>query len=111
MADPLGQPLGKSESKFKEEIVAFIHEKYEELQEENRAMLNQFHIEIIRQFEIQKGRLEKIIEEYCLEESRDDAEEEWDEKFIEFKVQKRLEEEDEIDNYLYGNEDEDVENE
>jgi hypothetical protein len=42
-------------------------------------MLNQFHIEIIRQFEIQKGRLEKIIEEYCLEESRDDAEEEWDE--------------------------------
>ena len=36
-------------------------------------MLNAFHIDIIRQFEIQKAHLDSIVQDYMLEDAEDDA--------------------------------------
>ena len=44
----------KSQEKLKEELVAYIDIKYDDLMSRSTQMLNQFHIEIIRQFEIQR---------------------------------------------------------
>jgi hypothetical protein len=45
-------------------------------------MLNAFHIDIIRQFEIQKSHLDAIVHDYMLQDAADDAEHAPDDKFI-----------------------------
>lgn len=47
-------PQVKSQEEVKEEMVQFINKKYEELYERSKEMIKNFHIDIIRQFEIQK---------------------------------------------------------
>ena len=45
-------------------------------------MLTAFHIDIIRQFEIQKQHLDSIVREYLLEDAEEDGKHEPDQKFI-----------------------------
>jgi hypothetical protein len=52
MADEEGRILGKSEEKLKEELLQFVSGRFDEIQALNREVINNFHIEIIRQFEI-----------------------------------------------------------
>lgn len=52
MTDGMGNVLGKSEEKLKEELVQFVNSRLNDLEMRNKEMLDQFHIEIIRQFEI-----------------------------------------------------------
>ncbi len=45
-------------------------------------MINTFHIDIIRQFEIQKHHIEGIVQEYMLEDAEEDDPDKIDPKFI-----------------------------
>ena len=65
-------------------------------------MLNTFHIDIIRQFEIQKAHLDSIVREYLIEDAEEDAKNEPDQKFIVEVIHKQYmsandEEDDEFD--------------
>ena len=56
----------KSSEELKEELSGYIDQKYQQLYEKTQQMLNAFHIDIIRQFEIQKSHLDSIVHEYML---------------------------------------------
>lgn len=113
MADGEGKVLGKSEEKLKEEIVQYVNRRFDELQEKNREMLNQFHIEIIRQFEIQRHRIDAIIAEYALEDINLDEPKEVDQEYVIHVSQKATplgldDDEDEFSGYLLEQSAEDI---
>ena len=72
----------KSSEELKKELSSFIDQKYQQLYEQTQHMLNAFHIDIIRQFEIQKSHLDAIVHDYMLQDAADDAEHAPDDKFI-----------------------------
>jgi hypothetical protein len=72
----------KSIEEVKEELYTYIDTKYNEMFSRANEMLNNFHIDIIRQFEIQKHHIEGIVQEYMLEDAQEDEPEKVDHKFI-----------------------------
>jgi hypothetical protein len=72
----------KSSEELKEELSGYIDQKYQQLYEKTQQMLNAFHIDIIRQFEIQKSHLDSIVHDYMLQDAADDADHAPDDKFI-----------------------------
>ena len=51
----------------KEQITQLVEEKMFAFQQDVQAMVNNFHIEIIRQFEIQKSSMENLVQDYLLD--------------------------------------------
>ena len=72
----------KSLEEVKQELYAYIDHKYNEMYTRANDMINTFHIDIIRQFEIQKHHIEGIVQEYMLEDAEEDDPDKIDPKFI-----------------------------
>ena len=51
----------------REEVIALVEEKFTDFQSEVQAMMNNFQIEIIRQFEIQQSSLQSLAQEYLVD--------------------------------------------
>ena len=52
----------------KEQVTQLVEEKMVAFQRDVQSMVNNFHIEIIRQFEIQKTAMESLVQDYLLDE-------------------------------------------
>ena len=52
----------------KQQVIDLVDEKMTKFSQNMQQMVNNFQIEIIRQFEIQKSQMEGLIEEYLLDE-------------------------------------------
>lgn len=52
----------------KEEVTALVEEKFEDFQRQVQGMVNNFQIEIIRQFEIQRSSMESLVQEYLVDD-------------------------------------------
>ena len=52
----------------KEQVSQLVDEKLGAFQKEVQTMVNNFHIEIIRQFEIQKTSMETLVQDYLFDE-------------------------------------------
>ena len=64
----------RSQEELKQELTSYIDYKYEELFEKSNELIQTFHFDLIRQFEIQKRHLESIITEYMLQDAEEDEE-------------------------------------
>ena len=88
----------KSIEEVKQEFYSYIDTKYNEMFSRAKDMINTFHIDIIRQFEIQKHHIEGIVQEYMLEDAQEDVPEKVDHKFIVMQEEKNDVNDDEFDN-------------
>ena len=88
----------KSIEEVKQEFYSYIDTKYNEMFSRANDMINTFHIDIIRQFEIQKHHIEGIVQEYMLEDAQEDEPEKVDHKFIVMQEEKNDVDDDEFDN-------------
>ena len=52
----------------KEEVTALVEEKFADFQGQVQGMVNNFQIEIIRQFEIQRSSMESLVQEYLVDD-------------------------------------------
>ena len=76
----LKEECSPSQDELKERIAAHIDGRFLALEQSCTAMLNCFHIDIIRQFEIQKTQLTSLVEDYMLKDEAED--DQVDEQFI-----------------------------
>ncbi|CDW91863.1 UNKNOWN [Stylonychia lemnae] len=89
------------QDKQKTEIDQIIQSKFDQLRYEVNGMLNNFQIEIIRQFELQRNQVDAVVSEYFIDNDGDESEE--DEVFALELERKYLRQDDDEDDEEFSN--------